>query len=75
MARTTTPERTTRRAAAPTPPAAEGPGRLTELRIRGLGAIQDATLELGPGRTVRYAHIDAHTADHAPLDEVLAALG
>jgi DNA repair protein RecN (Recombination protein N) len=29
-----------------------GPGRLTELRIRGLGAIEDATLELGPGLTV-----------------------
>ena len=32
--------------------AAGGPGRLTELRIRGLGAIEDATLELGPGLTV-----------------------
>jgi DNA repair protein RecN (Recombination protein N) len=30
----------------------EGPGRLIELRIRGLGAIEDATLELGPGLTV-----------------------
>jgi DNA repair protein RecN (Recombination protein N) len=30
----------------------QGPGRLTELRIRGLGAIEDATLELGPGLTV-----------------------
>ncbi|SDG10430.1 DNA replication and repair protein RecN [Blastococcus aurantiacus] len=28
------------------------PGRLTELRIRGLGAIDDVTLELGPGLTV-----------------------
>jgi DNA repair protein RecN (Recombination protein N) len=27
-------------------------GQLTELRIRGLGAIEDATLELGPGLTV-----------------------
>ncbi|MCA0145632.1 DNA repair protein RecN [Blastococcus sp. LR1] len=27
-------------------------GRLTELRIRGLGAIDDVTLELGPGLTV-----------------------
>jgi DNA repair protein RecN (Recombination protein N) len=65
-ARTTTPERAARRRAdraarpaaeetsAPTggPGAAEGPGRLTELRIRGLGAIEDATLELGPGLTV-----------------------
>src|SRR5688572_32608443 len=29
-----------------------GPGRLTELRIRGLGAIDDVTLELGGGLTV-----------------------
>ena len=29
-----------------------GPGRLTELRIRGLGAIDDVTLELGSGLTV-----------------------
>lgn len=29
-----------------------GPGRLTEVRIRGLGSIDDATLELGPGLTV-----------------------
>jgi DNA repair protein RecN (Recombination protein N) len=37
------------------PPAAEDgrhPGRLTELRIRGLGAIDDVTLELGSGLTV-----------------------
>ncbi|WP_205729997.1 DNA repair protein RecN [Blastococcus sp. TF02-8] len=37
-------------------PAATGhrsaPGRLSELRIRGLGAIDDVTLELGPGLTV-----------------------
>ncbi|MBN1097282.1 DNA repair protein RecN [Blastococcus sp. TML/C7B] len=45
-ARTTTSERT-----APAPEAT-GPGRLTELRIRGLGAIDDVTLELGPGLTV-----------------------
>ncbi|SDE51756.1 DNA replication and repair protein RecN [Blastococcus fimeti] len=32
--------------------AAPGPGRLTELRIRGLGAIDDVTLEFGPGLTV-----------------------
>jgi DNA repair protein RecN (Recombination protein N) len=31
---------------------ADGPGRLTELRIRGLGAIDDVTLEFGPGLTV-----------------------
>jgi DNA repair protein RecN (Recombination protein N) len=50
-ARTTTSERPT----TPEPPAAstgEHPGRLTELRIRGLGAIDDVTLELGSGLTV-----------------------
>jgi DNA repair protein RecN (Recombination protein N) len=30
----------------------ERPGRLTELRIRGLGAIDDVTLEFGGGLTV-----------------------
>ena len=34
-----------------------------------------ATFVLGPGPVVRYAHYDAHTADHAPLEEVFAALG
>lgn len=33
-----------------------------------------ATFVVGPGDRVRYSHRDAHTADHAPLDEVLAAL-
>lgn len=33
-----------------------------------------ATFVVGPGETVRYEHVDTHTADHAPLDEVLAAL-
>jgi DNA repair protein RecN (Recombination protein N) len=54
-ARATTPER----AAVPAPEAAAAaapshghPGRLTELRIRGLGSIDDATLELGSGLTV-----------------------
>jgi len=47
-ARTTTPERPLAAA-----PAVDGhPGRLTELRIRGLGSIDDATLELGSGLTV-----------------------
>ena len=39
----------------PLPAAAEGDvqlGRLTELRIRGLGAIDDVTLEFGSGLTV-----------------------
>jgi peroxiredoxin len=39
-------------------------------RVNQLGA----TFVLGPGSTVRYAHLDAYTADHAPLAEVLAAL-
>ena len=29
---------------------------------------------IGPGPVVRYAHRGAHTADHAPLTEILAAL-
>ena len=47
-ARTMTPEQTTERPAG----TADGPGRLTELRIRGLGAIDDVTLEFGSGLTV-----------------------
>ncbi|MHB8466164.1 MAG: AhpC/TSA family protein [Acidimicrobiales bacterium] len=39
-------------------------------RVNQLGA----TFVIGPGSQVRYAHVDAHTADHAPLSEVLAAL-
>lgn len=39
-------------------------------RVTQLGA----TFVLGPGSTVRYSHLDAHTADHAPLADVLAAL-
>jgi peroxiredoxin len=39
-------------------------------RVTQLGA----TFVLGPGSQIRYAHIDAHSADHAPLSEVLAAL-
>src|SRR4029079_12735373 len=39
-------------------------------RVNQLGA----TFVIGPGSTVRYAHIDAHNAEHPPLDEVLAAL-
>ncbi|MDQ1661697.1 MAG: repair protein RecN, partial [Blastococcus sp.] len=45
--RTTPPERTDVRDTAPA-----GQGRLTELRIRGLGAIDDVTLEFGSGLTV-----------------------
>jgi peroxiredoxin len=39
-------------------------------RVNQLGA----TFVIGPGSQVRYAHVDAHTADHAPLAEVLGAL-
>ncbi|WP_369141183.1 DNA repair protein RecN [Modestobacter versicolor] len=38
--------------AAPAGPATAPHGALTELRIRGLGSIDDVTLELGPGLTV-----------------------
>lgn len=39
-------------------------------RVTQLGA----TFVVGPGDEVRYEHVDDHSADHAPLDEVLAAL-
>jgi peroxiredoxin len=39
-------------------------------RVNQLGA----TFVLGPGSQVRYAHVDTHTADHAPLADVLGAL-
>lgn len=39
-------------------------------RVNQLGA----TFVVGPGSQVRYAHVDVHTADHAPLADVLAAL-
>lgn len=39
-------------------------------RVTQLGA----TFVIGPGDTVRYEHVDEHSADHAPLDEVLGAL-
>lgn len=39
-------------------------------RVTQLGA----TLVIGPGDEVRYEHLDAHSADHAPLEHVLAAL-
>ncbi len=32
------------------------------------------TFVIGPGDVVRYTHIDRDSTDHAPLDEVLAAL-
>jgi peroxiredoxin len=39
-------------------------------RVTQLGA----TFVIGPGPVVVYQHVDEHTADHAPLDEVLAAV-
>ncbi len=33
-----------------------------------------ATFVIGPGNVVRYEHLDDHVGDHAPLDEILAAL-
>ena len=39
-------------------------------RVNQLGA----TFVLGPGSHVRYAHVDVHTADHASLADVLAAV-
>jgi peroxiredoxin len=39
-------------------------------RVTQLGA----TFVVGPRAHVRYEHLDDHSADHAPVDEVLAAL-
>ncbi len=39
-------------------------------RVTQLGA----TYVVGPGDRVRYAHPDRHSADHAPIEEVMAAL-
>lgn len=39
-------------------------------RVTQLGA----TFVVGPGSQVRYEHIDDHSADHAALEDVLAAL-
>jgi peroxiredoxin len=39
-------------------------------RVTQLGA----TFVLGPGDEVRYAHVDEHSADHAPIDDVFASL-
>ena len=39
-------------------------------RVTQLGA----TFVIGPGDNVRYEHLDDDSTDHAPLDEVLAAL-
>lgn len=34
-----------------------------------------ATFVIAPGNVVAYEHIDDHSADHAPLAEVIAAIG
>jgi len=39
-------------------------------RVMQLGA----TFVVGPGSRLRYEHLDADPSDHAPLDEVLAAV-
>jgi peroxiredoxin len=39
-------------------------------RVTQLGA----TFVVGPGAQVRYEHVDDHSADHAALEDVLAAL-
>jgi peroxiredoxin len=39
-------------------------------RVNQLGA----TFVIAPGDEVRYAHYDAHPADHAPIEDVLAVL-
>lgn len=39
-------------------------------RVTQLGA----TFVVGPGPQVQYEHVDAHSADHAPVDDVLAAV-
>jgi peroxiredoxin len=33
-----------------------------------------ATFVIGPGAKVHFQHVDAHTADHASVDEVIAAI-
>jgi len=40
-------------------------------RVTQLGS----TFVVGPGPELLYEHRDAHSADHAPMDAVLAALG
>jgi peroxiredoxin len=39
-------------------------------RVTQLGA----TFVIGPGDQVRYSHLDADSSDHAPVDEVIAAV-
>ena len=44
--------------------------RRTGKRVTQLGA----TFVIGPGSRVHYSYLDEHSSDHAPLEEVLAAL-
>ena len=39
-------------------------------RVTQLGA----TFVIGPGDVVHYEHLDDHSADHAPLDDVLSSI-
>ena len=39
-------------------------------RVTQLGA----TFVIGPGNQVRYEHVDVDSSDHAPVDEVIAAV-
>ncbi len=39
-------------------------------RVTQLGA----TFVVAPGNEVRYQHLDEHSADHAPIDDVVAAI-
>lgn len=39
-------------------------------RVTQLGA----TFVVGPGQLVAYEYLDAHSADHAPIDDVIGAL-
>ena len=48
-------------------PVSTRPGK----RVTQLGA----TFVLGPGDQVRYSHVDADSTDHAPVPEILAAVG
>lgn len=43
----------------------------TGRRPRQLGA----TFVVGPGDVVRYEHLDGDVSDHAPIEEILTALG
>jgi hypothetical protein len=39
-------------------------------RVMQLGA----SFVIGPGAAVHYEHLDAHSSEHAPIDEILAAI-